>query len=224
MLFFGILSILLAVASAQDCYQKMKIICDTSPKVSNLDDKCSAKHGQIVNLQSHLQGYANHNLLTSFQYLLMSSHFGNYDAQREGFKALYRKLSDQSWEDTISVLKYLGKRGGYADFNEPIHDTEAMEYKTLNLDEIISLSMALDMQKGLAKAATRIHSKALQQDSTKSKQDAGIIHYMQEQFVEPQTERIRDLAGYINDMHGILTSSDASIGVYLFDEYLKKIL
>lgn len=62
--------------------------------------------------------------MSSFQYLLMSSHFGNYEAHREGFKALYRKLSDKSWEDTISVLKYLGKRGGKANFNQFPHNVD----------------------------------------------------------------------------------------------------
>ena len=223
MLFFGILSILLAVASAENCYLQVESVCKNSPTVNDFGEKCNARHGQIVKLQPSLQGYANYNLLTSFQYLLMSSHFGNYDAHREGFKALYRKLSDQSWEDTISILKYLGKRGGNADFHEPLHNENALQNKKFDLDEIKSLSKALDMQKGLAATAAHIHSEALRYESHEL-EDAGIIHYMQEQFVEPQTERIRDLAGYTNDLQGILASWDASVGVFLFDEYLKKSL
>lgn len=54
----------------------------------------------------------------SFEFLLMSTHFGNYEANREGFKGLYRKLSDQSWADAIDLIKYIAKRGGRMDFNQ----------------------------------------------------------------------------------------------------------
>ena len=223
MLFFGILSILLAVASAQNCYKEVESICRDSPTVTKFNEKCNAKHGQIDKLEPRLQQYANYNHLSSFQYLLMSSHFGNYEAHREGFKALYRKLSDQSWEDTINVLKYLGKRGGKANFNQLPHNVDVMQNKKFDLDEIKSLSKALDMQKGLAAEASRIHSEALRHENH-DYEDAGIIHYLQEQFIEPQTDRIRDLAGYTNDLKGIIANRDASVGVFLFDEYLKKSL
>lgn len=98
-----------------------------------------------------------------------------------------------------------------------------MQNKKFDLDEIKSLSKALDMQKGLAAEASRIHSEALRHENH-DYEDPGIIHYLQEQFIEPQTECIRDLAGYTNDLKGIIANRDASVGVFLFDEYLKKSL
>lgn len=79
---------------------------------------CNAKYGAIDALQAELQAYANANIETSFEFLLMSTHFGNYEANRDGFKGLYRKLSDQSWEDGINVIKYIAQRGGRMNFNQ----------------------------------------------------------------------------------------------------------
>lgn len=79
---------------------------------------CNAKYGAIDALQAELQAYANANIETSFEFLLMSTHFGNYEANREGFKGLYRKLSDKSWEDAIDLMKYIARRGGRMNFNQ----------------------------------------------------------------------------------------------------------
>lgn len=79
---------------------------------------CNAKFGAIDSLQAELQAFANANIETSFEFLLMSTHFGNYEANREGFKGLYRKLSDKSWEDAIDLMKYIADRGGRMNFNQ----------------------------------------------------------------------------------------------------------
>lgn len=79
---------------------------------------CNAKYGAIEALQADLQSYANANIESSFEFLLMSSYFGNYEDQREGFKALYRKYSDKMWEDAIDIIKYIAKRGGRMNFNQ----------------------------------------------------------------------------------------------------------
>lgn len=83
-----------------------------------------------------------------------------------------------------------------------------------------SLAKALDSQKQLADEALRIHAEALQRD----KQDAAVAHYIEERFMEPLSERVRQLAGYSNDLKNMLEKSDASLSVFLFDEYLKKSL
>lgn len=55
----------------------------------------------------------------SYEFLLMSSHFGSFETNREGFKKLYRKLSDKTWENAIDVIKYIAQRGGSMNFMEP---------------------------------------------------------------------------------------------------------
>lgn len=47
---------------------------------------------------------------------------------------------------------------------------------------------------------------------------------MEEKFLEPQADRVRDLAGYTSDLKNLLTDDDPSVAIFLFDEYLKKSL
>lgn len=48
--------------------------------------------------------------------ILQSSHFGNFEKNRGGFEKLYRKLSDQTWEKAIDLVKFMGKRGAHMTF------------------------------------------------------------------------------------------------------------
>lgn len=214
-----------------------------------LISNCNAKYGAIDALQADLQAYANANVETSFEFLLMSTHFGNYEANREGFKGLYRKLSDKSWEEAIDLIKYIAQRGGKMDLNQLprskksvsivfylfqlifslwkkgdsyqcYHCSQIKDSKVLELTELNSLAKALDSQKQLADEALRIHAQAQHH----TKQDAAVAHYIEEHFVESLSERVRQLAGYSNDLKNMLEERDASVSVFLFDEYLKNIL
>jgi len=91
----------------------------------------------------------------------------------------------------------------------------------LELTELNSLAKALDSQKQLADEALRIHAQA---QHHASKQDAAIAHYIEEHFMESLSERVSQLAGYSNDLKNMLEERDASVSVFLFDEYLSKIL
>lgn len=209
---------------------------------------CNAKYGAIDALQAELQAYANANIETSFEFLLMSTHFGNYEAHREGFKGLYRKLSDKSWGDAIDLMKYIAQRGGKMNFNQLprfkksvniiscaivflvlveeiycdqyYHCSQVKDSRVLELNELNSLSKALDTEKQLADEALRIHAQAQHH----TKQDAAVAHYIEEQFAESLTERVRQLAGYTNDLKNLLGERDPSVSLFLFDEYLKKSL
>ncbi|XP_053974281.1 ferritin, lower subunit [Hylaeus anthracinus] len=223
MLFFGILSIVLAVASAEFCYSDVEGACSNRPTSNDgaLIPNCNAKYGAIDLLQADLQSYANANIESSFEYLLMSTYFGNYVAQREGFKDLYRKLSDKTWEDAIDLIKYIAKRGGRMNFNQlPRFKKTPKESRVLELNELSSLAKALDTQKQLAEEAMRIHGTA----QAHNKHDAALGHYMEEQFFESHTKSVRDLAGYTSDLKQLLTERDPSVSVFLFDEILKKSL
>ncbi|CAL7948650.1 unnamed protein product [Xylocopa violacea] len=225
MLLFGILSILLAVTSAEECYSEMYSACQANSKTSVLDesvkDKCNATYGSIDGLLVDLQGYANVNIDSSFEFLLLSSYFGNYENQREGFKKLYRKYSDQMWEDAINLIKFITKRGGTMDFHKfSQFKTPIAEARIIELNEIESLAKALDIQKQIANEALRIHSRA----QLHTKHDASVAHYVEERFLESQAERIRDLAGYITDLKHLLAEHDPTLCLFLFDEYLQKSL
>lgn len=90
----------------------------------------------------------------------------------------------------------------------------------MELTELNSLAKALDSQKQLAEEALRIHAQAQHH----TKQDAAVAHYFEEHFMESLSERVRRLAGYSNDLKNMLEERDASLSVFLFDEYLKNTL
>ena len=90
----------------------------------------------------------------------------------------------------------------------------------LELNEVNSLARALDTEKQLAEEAFRIHSQALHHP----KQDPAIAHYLEEEFMETHADNIRALAGHTSDLKNLLGSRDASLSLFLFDEYLKKTL
>ncbi|KAL6262359.1 hypothetical protein P5V15_007448 [Pogonomyrmex californicus] len=221
MLFFGVLSALFLTAFAEYCYTDIESACSTNPKNGGLVSNCNAKYGAIETLQPELQAFANANIETSFEFLLLSTHFGNYEANREGFKKLYRKLSDKSWEEAIELIKYITERGGKMDMNQlPRSKKLVKDSRILELTELSSLAKALDSEKQLADEALRIHSQAQHH----TKQDAAVAHYIEEHFMESLTERVRQLAGYSNDLKNMLEERDASLSVFLFDEYLKSAL
>ncbi|KAL6266022.1 hypothetical protein P5V15_002874 [Pogonomyrmex californicus] len=199
MLFFGVLSALFLTAFAEYCYTDIESACSTNPKNGGLVSNCNAKYGAIETLQPELQAFANANIETSFEFLLLSTHFGNYEANREGFKKLYRKLSDKSWEEAIELIKYITERGGKMDMNQlPRSKKLVKDSRILELTELSSLAKALDSEKQLADEALRIHSQA-----------------------QHHTKQIQ-LAGYSNDLKNMLEERDTSLSVFLFDEYLQE--
>lgn len=223
MFLLAVLCALFVTASAESCYSEVEESCKALPSTSDgpVLPNCNAKYGNFDALQADLQAYVTAHIESSFEFLLMSTHFGNYEANREGFKALYRKLSDKTWDDAIDLIKFIAKRGGRMNFNQlPRFKKSGKESRVLQLNEVNSLAKALDTEKQLAEEALRIHSQA--QHHTKL--DASVAHYMEEQFMENQADCVRQLAGHSNDLKNLLTERDASVSVFLFDEYLKKIV
>jgi ferritin heavy chain len=206
------------------CYNDVEAACSSRPTTSEAPilAKCNAKYGAIEGLQSDLQAYANAHIETNFDFLLMSAHFGNYEANREGFKALYRKLSDEAWKQGIEIIKFVNKRGGRMEFNQMPHfQRNVKDNRVMALNEVKSLARALDVEKQLADRALAMHHTAT---ATGGKADASIAHFLEEQFMEGQADTIRKLAGHTSDLKNLLDSRDASLALFMFDEYLGKTL
>ncbi|XP_014218252.1 ferritin light chain, oocyte isoform [Copidosoma floridanum] len=226
MLLLGIICTLLATTSAEFCYSDVEGACNppkgqtsqTSTLINEASrSDCNATYGSMDQLIVDLQTYANHHIHISFQFLLMSTYFGNYEANRDGFKALYRKLSDDAWEKGIDIIKYITKRGGTMNFNEMPHTNLGPKgMHVVEQNEIHSLAKALDFEKFLANEGLRIHSRA------ENHKDGAIAHYLEEKFMESQTQTVRSLSGHITDLKNMLNGRDGAVAVYLFDEYLKK--
>lgn len=191
--------------------------------VTNSIANCDAKYGGIDSVLPELQAFANTHIMRSFEYLLMSTHFENYEKNREGFGKVFRKLSDSTWEDGINLMKYIGKRGGNHSFIQhnvdPLHKEE--DNANYELNELQSLAKAVDIQKQLAADAFKIHEGVTRRH--KNTHDPEIAQYIEEEFAEKHSDEIRKLVGHVSDLTKFLNNGgDSSLAMYLFDEYLQK--
>lgn len=219
MKFLVVLSAFLAVGFAQYCYNDVVSGCSTR----GVDVKnCHAKYGAIEALAFDLQSYANEHISRSFDYLLMSTHFANYEQSREGFEKLFRKLSDSTWEDAIHLMKYITKRGGSMNFSARKRVDEP-EDNTSELYELGALARGLDTQKKLAEEGFTVHGQATRR--LEGHHDPEVSSYLEEHFLHRQAETVRQLSGYANDLKRLISENkQASLSLFLFDEYLQKVV
>jgi len=223
----ALLALLIASVSAEHCYEYVDKFCGAvgEPPQST----CNSSYSGVASVKSDLQHYAATHLEQNFQYLLMSAYFGNYEANREGFAKLYRKLADDTWEDSIDLIKYMAKRGFNMDYRlTPRKKVKVNAYK---MNELQSLGFALDMQKLVAEQAHEIHSEVTVRKN--KYHDAETINFIEKEFVSKHADTIRDLAGHFNDLQQMITKPknlqsgaifDPSLAIYLFDEHLKKVV
>ncbi|OWR45735.1 ferritin LCH [Danaus plexippus plexippus] len=75
---------------------------------------CNAIYGNFArqgNVAIELQAYANLHLRRSYEFLLSSAYYNNYQTNRQGFSKLFRKLSDDAWSKTVDLIKHITLRG-----------------------------------------------------------------------------------------------------------------
>ncbi|KAL1460743.1 hypothetical protein WDU94_012695 [Cyamophila willieti] len=197
---------------------------------------CSALYEGFSEIQPKIRKYINQHIINSFQYTLLSTNFGNHQTNRPGFEALHTKLSDETWEDAIELIKYNAKRGGhlenYNDFRS--NDFRSNDLKTMleaqkqfPISEYNSLATALDMHKELAAGAHDIHKEAVRLGQVYH--DPEVSSFIENEFVHKHSKTIRSLAGHLADMNAIMSEyqeqhGGTSLSLYLFDEYLQKSL
>ncbi|XP_025190876.1 uncharacterized protein LOC112591314 [Melanaphis sacchari] len=201
------------------CYNDVIGAC--SP-VGGEVQNCNSRYGAFKGdeLLTNVQSYANTHILRSFQYLLMSSHFGNFEKNRGGFEKLYKKLSDNTWEKAIDLVKFMSKRGGHMNFRAR-KDEKNEKQIDFEMYELGSMAKALDMQKGLAEEAHYIHAEV----TRRKEHDPEVASYFENNFVHQHSDIIRTLSGHTNDLKQLIANQpDPSLSLYLFDEYLQKTL
>jgi len=221
---------LLAVSgalAADSCYQDVSLDCGQANPNGLALPRCNAVYGEYGrhgNVASELQAYGNLHLERSYEYLLSSAYFNNYQTNRAGFSKLFKKLSDDAWNKNIEIIKHITMRGGEMNFaqrstQKPV---ERKNY-TVELHELDSLAKALDTQKELAERAFYIHREATR--NSQHLHDPEVAQYLEEEFIEDQSKTIRALAGHTSDLKSFITANngqDLSLALYLFDEYLQK--
>lgn len=195
--------------------------------------KKSSSIGQfsaINYVQDDLQAFTNQQLDKSFDFLVLSAKLGR--ATRPGFQKLYRKISDQAWKDTAKLIKYQSKRGLSVQINAPkdkvLNTMNNGKYKNQPVFDFReeSLELAVDYDQFLAEESHRIHRKISQaQDSEGSRYDPDVAHFLDEQFIQPQSDTIRKLAGYFYKLRRITEDIPPlkRLVIHSFDDYLNKV-
>ncbi|XP_037299614.1 ferritin, lower subunit isoform X1 [Manduca sexta] len=228
--FVACLLALCGAVAADTCYQDVSLDCS---QVSNsLMGKRSlpncnavyAEYGHHGNVAKEMQAYAALHLERSYEYLLSSSYFNNYQTNRAGFSKLFRKLSDDAWEKTIDLIKHITMRGDEMNFAQR-STQKSVDRKnyTVELHELESLAKALDTQKELAERAFFIHREATR--NSQHLHDPEVAQYLEEEFIEDHAKTIRNLAGHTTDLKRFVSGDngqDLSLALYVFDEYLQK--
>ncbi|KAK4882569.1 hypothetical protein RN001_005888 [Aquatica leii] len=214
---------LLAAAFAVNngvCYKGIEEFCSHDKKEIN-PEKCNSKYGGINKALPHLQEYVKNHIVLNFEYMLMSTYFGNYQKSREGFEKLFMDLSNSKWEKAIDLIKHITKRGGEMDFTKMRANIPNNNNEVYELYEINSLAKALEIEKDMAEAAYHIHGQA--SERSKDFHDPEIVSYIENEFIHKDSETIRKLSGHVSDLTKLLDSPDSSLALYVFDDYLNKV-
>ncbi|XP_065362019.1 ferritin light chain-like isoform X1 [Calliphora vicina] len=181
---------------------------------------CNSRYGGIERIEPEVQAYINSNIIKSYEYLLMATHFNSRQMNRPGFQKLFQGLSDSSFDDSIEMIREISRRGGKANFNV-IHDSPASvsrQEMDLEVDELHSLAMALDTEKKLSNAVIHVHTRALHSPSDR---DPEMANYIEENVIGKHAENVRKLNGYVNNLAQLMERDDVNMAVYMFDQYLK---
>ncbi|XP_045468985.1 soma ferritin [Harmonia axyridis] len=221
-LLFAVCSMgIVAQVNSQECLTATQDACRPNinkQSTTNTESSCNSRYGAIGHLEDDLNKFALTHIIKNFEYLLMSTHFANYDMNREGFHKLFRGYADSKWEKSIELMKHISKRGGKVNMKASIPATTA----NYELYEIESLAKALDMEKSIMNDAYYIHERAIRK--LEHSHDPEISHYIEEEFVEKSADTIRELSGHVSDLSKMLgESQDNALSLYLFDDYLKNL-
>jgi len=210
---------LVAFSNAKDsCYDDVTGACGVNQsEIKN----CNAKFSGYPKKVADLQEYANDYIMKSFDYLLLAANFGTYSKNRPGFEKQFRSLSDKSWNNGIELIKHITMRGVTHNFTSlnPKHQIVP------EVSEFNALAAALDSERILAQKAHHIHALYTHHHSNPElgHRDPEIAHFIEEEFIKDQAITIRKLSGYANDLQNLFEdSTDISLSLYLFDEYLHK--
>uniref|UniRef100_U5ETA4 Ferritin n=1 Tax=Corethrella appendiculata TaxID=1370023 RepID=U5ETA4_9DIPT len=222
-LVFVLLGAIVPAFANEYCVKSVEEACGDKGTDST---NCNAIYGSIDSIKGDLSSLTLQYFMKSFDYLLLSSNFGTHTLNRPGFEKLYRKTSDDAWNEAIDLIKYQTTRGSTMDFEKDIK----LVGDNFALNELHSLSFALDYEKILAKEIHGIHKKVSHAHSSthaaneEHHYDPEITQYLEEKFIENEAETIRKLSGYTNDLAKLIKSKEpqSSLAIYLFDEYLAK--
>lgn len=171
---------------------------------------CTAQFGRVFDLNAETHKLIEHQLKYSMEYLLMSSHFGEWNINRKGFQDYFSKLSDASWEDAVTLTQHLIKRGGKLQNSFGVDLRTPGKQVTHKYGELYALSKALDMEK-------HISEKYLSLIKPRD-YDAEFAHFLADEVSDKKVLRIKHLSNHVNSLYNAVQSAaDSSFVFYIYD-------
>jgi len=192
------------------CQSSITNVCKN---VKDATSNCTAGFGKGFDLKivaDETQNVIEHKLKYSLEYLLMSSHFGEWNINRKGFQNYFAKLSDDSWDDAVALTQHFIKRGGrlHGKFGFNMTRSGIAQEVKHKYGELFALSKALDNERHVAdKYLGLIHLK-----------DAEFAHFLADEISDKQVLRIKHLSNHVNSLNNARKSTeDSSFVFYLYD-------
>lgn len=203
------------------CYDNVQ--CVAGNALSYDQARCTPEWGAFPRVNGETNDLIQQQLKSSFEYLLIASHFKEWKYNRPGFANYFTKLSDDNWDEAISLMLHMVERGGNlvrdfkVDMPGPGDATTSYQLK-----EIEALSKALDKER---RTATRtLHLAHLANHGQGVPHDAEFADFLAERLHKNSVLRIKHLANYVKLLSDIVTDSavDSAYALFKFDtEYLK---
>ncbi|XP_037091041.1 uncharacterized protein LOC119111332 [Pollicipes pollicipes] len=199
------------------------------PTVADLStdvrDECNARVGTFNSVHApQYKKVINKALKLALQYMSIPLRPGHTN-HRLGFQKLFKSASDERFEQAVSMIKYVVKRGG------TMHQALNVKLPTTGLYNPLplpSLGLALTDAKDMYEEQARLHRGALCLTATAGgiaeagcALDADLAHQAQD-ALESEVERVSGLASKANLLASMFTSGEHSLAEHLFDQQLLK--
>jgi len=213
--------------AAKTCKAEIGDICLT-PRTQpwTHDAACSSAYGGYKansTNEKNLHTLVKYQLEDSFKYLLMGSHFNRDDVNRMGLHGLLMGYSDETWNNAVSLIKYMTKRGANLSNYLSTFTLESVQPDDFD-GEVSALGITLDMWKELSEAFLLAIKHAMNKhQGPPTYFDPSIFGHLERDYLAGYTKNIRNVAGYLNLM-GKMAKDDKKtrrMGLHLFDNYLK---
>jgi len=181
--------------------------------------KCTGHYGGFPGLGEEAQHLISQHVEASMKFLLLSNRFDYWKTQRKGLYNLLIKLSDDAFEDAITIMEHSAKRGGKL-FNFNVTMPTDVKYE---LTEIEALSKALDYTKDIAiKTSQLIHLAYHGNKNDDREPDGEFAHFLAEEIGEKHSQRVHTLASHVRNLGQAISSAvdspkDLALVLYLYD-------
>jgi len=179
---------------------------------------CRSTFGGFPQLEEKTQLLASKQIQASMQLLLIGCHFSEWNVDRKGFFKLFMDLSDAQFQDAVTLIQHMNKRGGRL-----INFTIPMPEEGYQLGELVALSKALDIEKGLASRTLNLAHAATHGDvKTNQHTDSEFSHFLADQVSDKHSIRIKTLANHVNTLshavtHTLAKTGDPAFVLHIYD-------